>query len=99
LLPFYALTWPAVARALLMYRYHTLPAAWAKAARLGYRGALYAWESADTGDEATPPYAVGPDRHRVAIRCDIDEQHISADVTYVERRSHWRSFNGSTARL
>ena len=44
-----------------MYRYHTLPAARAKAARLGYRGALYAWESADTGDEATPPDVRGPD--------------------------------------
>ena len=55
LLPFYTFTWPQAARALLLYRYHTLPAARAKAARLGYRGALYAWESADTGDEATPP--------------------------------------------
>jgi trehalose/maltose hydrolase-like predicted phosphorylase len=82
LLPFYTFTWPAAARALLMYRYHTLPAARAKAARLGYRGALYAWESADTGDEATPPYAVGPDGQVVAIRCGTDEQHISADVAY-----------------
>ena len=48
LLPFYTLTWPEAARALMMYRYHTLHAARAKAARLRYRGALYAWESADT---------------------------------------------------
>ena len=83
LLPFYTLTWPAAARALLMYRYHTLPAARAKAARLGYRGALYAWESADTGDEATPPSCIGPDgRGRSPIRCGTEEQHISADVAY-----------------
>ena len=49
LLPFYTLTWPEAARALLMYRYHTLPAARAKASRLAYAGALYAWESADSG--------------------------------------------------
>lgn len=82
LLPFYIYTWPAAARALLLYRFHTLPAARAKAARLGYRGALYAWESADTGDEATPPYVRGPAGQVIAIRCGTEEQHISADVAY-----------------
>ena len=82
LLPFYTFTWPAAARALLMYRIHTLPAARAKATRLGYRGAVYAWESADSGDEATPPYVVTPDGQVVTIRCGTDEQHISADVAY-----------------
>src|SRR5699024_6389458 len=42
MLPFFIFTWPSAARTLLMYRYHTLEAARAKAARLGYRGALYA---------------------------------------------------------
>ena len=60
MLPFFTLTYPEAARALLMYRYHTLPAARAKAARLGYRGALYAWESADTGEEVTPPFVSLP---------------------------------------
>src|SRR6185437_6637580 len=41
MLPFFTLTYPEAARALLMYRYHTLPAARARAARFGYRGALY----------------------------------------------------------
>ena len=61
MLPFFILTYPEAARALVMYRYHTLAAARAKAARLGYRGALYAWESADSGEEATPPFVVAPD--------------------------------------
>ena len=82
LLPFYTHTWPAAAHALLRYRFHTLLAARAKAARLGYRGALYAWESADTGDEATPPYVRGPDGQVITIRCGTEEQHISADVAY-----------------
>ena len=56
MLPFFILTYPEAARALVMYRYHTLSGARAKAARLGYRGALYAWESADTGEEMTPPF-------------------------------------------
>ena len=61
LLPFYTAVWPEAARALLMYRYHTLPGARAKAAHFGYKGALYAWESADTGMETTPERVVGPD--------------------------------------
>ena len=82
LLPFYTYTWPAAARALLLYRSHTLPAARAKAARLGYRGALYAWESADTGEETTPEMVIGADGRPVPILCGTQEQHISADVAY-----------------
>ena len=82
LLPFYTFTWPRAARALLMYRFHTLDAARAKAAAMGWRGALYAWESADTGEEATPEQLVGPDRRVVDILTGQQEQHISADVAY-----------------
>ena len=82
LIPFYCLTWPEAARALLMYRFHTLGEARAKARRLGWRGALYAWESADTGAEATPDHTVGPDRQVLAILCGTQEQHISADIAW-----------------
>jgi trehalose/maltose hydrolase-like predicted phosphorylase len=82
LLPFYILTWPKAARALLMYRFHTLDAARAKAAGMGWRGALYAWESADTGAEMTPAQVIGPDHQIVDVLCGKQEQHISADVAY-----------------
>ncbi len=82
LLPFYTLTWPRAARAMLMYRFHTLDAARGKAARLGWRGALYAWESADTGADTTPEHAIGPDRRVVDILCGTQEQHIAADIAY-----------------
>ncbi len=82
LLPFYTLTWPEAARALLMYRHGTLDAARAKASASGWRGAMYAWESADTGAETTPEQAVGPDRKIVQILCGAQEQHITADVAY-----------------
>jgi len=82
MLPFFTLTYPEAARAMLMYRYHTLPAARAKAARLGYRGALYAWESADTGEEVTPTSVVTPTGELIRIRNGEEEQHISADVAY-----------------
>jgi trehalose/maltose hydrolase-like predicted phosphorylase len=82
LLPFYIFTWPEAARALLTYRFHTLDAARAKAAAMGWRGALYAWESTDTGVETAPSQLVGPDRRVVDILTGVREQHISADVAY-----------------
>jgi len=82
LLPFYILTWPEAARALLMYRFRTLDGARAKAVGMGWRGALYAWESADTGAETSPLKVIGPDRKVVNVRCGKQEQHISADVAY-----------------
>lgn len=90
LLPFYTFTWPSAARALLMYRFHTLDAARAKAAAMGWRGALYAWESADTGAEMTPEQWVGPDRQVLNIRTGQQEQHISADVAYAVWQ-YWRA--------
>ena len=90
LLPFYTMTWPEAARALLMYRFHTLDAARAKAIRLGWRGALYAWESANTGAEASPDHVVAPDRHVVAILNGVQEQHVSADIAYAVWR-YWRT--------
>jgi len=90
LLPFYTAAWPKAARAMLMYRFHTLPAARAKAARMGWKGALYAWESADTGEEATPERVVGPDGAMVDILCGKMEQHISADIAYAVWQ-YWRA--------
>jgi kojibiose phosphorylase len=81
-LPFFIWTHPATARALLAYRYRTLPAARAKAARLGYEGALYAWESAATGEETTPDVVVLPDGHRLTILTGLQEHHIAADVAW-----------------
>ncbi|WP_428489083.1 hypothetical protein [Rhodopila sp.] len=82
LLPLYTLTWPEAARALLIYRFRTLDGARSKAKRMGWRGAMYAWESASTGAETCPEHAIGPDRRIVDILCGTQELHISADVAY-----------------
>jgi len=82
LVPFFTFTNPPSARALLMYRFHTLPSAQRKARSLGYRGALYPWESTDTGEEAAPPYAIYPDGQVLPIETGQQEHHISADVAY-----------------
>lgn len=90
LLPFYTITWPEAARTLLMYRHRTLPGARAKAKALGYRGALYAWESADTGDETTPAEIIDPNGRMIRVLCGTQEQHISADVAYAVWQ-YWRT--------
>jgi kojibiose phosphorylase len=90
MLPFYIFTDPPAARSLLMYRYHTLGAARRKAKAQGYKGALFAWESADTGDETTPESVSTPDGRLVNILTGKQEHHISADVAYAVWQ-YWRA--------
>jgi trehalose/maltose hydrolase-like predicted phosphorylase len=80
--PFYLFTHPPTARALLMYRYNTLNGARNKARAIGCRGALYAWESTDTGEETTPPFINVPGLGRVAVLTGIEEHHLAADIAY-----------------
>jgi kojibiose phosphorylase len=82
IVPFFIWTHPPTARALLGYRYRTLPAACAKARRYGYEGALYAWESADTGEETTPLVVRRSDGLLIDILTGEMEHHISADVAW-----------------
>ncbi|HSK13679.1 MAG TPA: hypothetical protein VK907_10720, partial [Phnomibacter sp.] len=61
---------PALAKSMMEYRYQRLEAAKRNAFSKGYRGAMFPWESAETGVEETPVWALsGP-----------FEQHITACV-------------------
>lgn len=80
LLPFFTFAWPEAARALLMYRFRTLDGARAKAAHEGWKGACFAWESADTGEETTPEEVIGPAGTPVEVLTGKQESHITADV-------------------
>ncbi|TVP62152.1 MAG: beta-phosphoglucomutase [Nodularia sp. (in: Bacteria)] len=84
ILPFFTFTQPALARNLLSYRYHTLNGARRKASHYGYKGAMYAWESAVTGDEVTPRWSLPSDFYGEDIRiwCRDHEIHISSDISY-----------------
>jgi len=83
MVPLLTLTQPKIARNLLMYRYHTLQGARNKAKEAGYEGAMYAWESTDTGEETTPRWT-NPlaDGSRIRIWTGDTEQHISTDIAY-----------------
>lgn len=59
-----------IARSLVNYRYDRLDMAKRKAINFGYKGAMFPWESDDTGEEATPAWAL----------TGTFEHHITADV-------------------
>jgi nigerose phosphorylase len=84
MLPFFNHAFPAISRNLLLYRYHTLDGARRKAAEYGFRGAFYAWESQDTGDDACTLFNVTDVFTNRPMRTYFrDKQvHISADVAY-----------------
>ncbi len=61
---------PKIAASLMEYRYQRLAAARQNAFSHGYKGAMFPWESAASGNEETPVWALsGPFEH-----------HITADV-------------------
>ncbi|MBI9049686.1 MAG: glycoside hydrolase family 65 protein [Anaerolineaceae bacterium] len=84
MLPFFTHTFPQLARNLLMYRCHTLAGARRKAEAYGYRGAFFAWESQDNGDDACTLFNVTDVFTNRPMRTYFrDKQiHISADVVY-----------------
>jgi trehalose/maltose hydrolase-like predicted phosphorylase len=83
ILPPFTIMHPELARNLLMYRYHRLKGARSKAKANGYEGAMYPWESTDTGEETTPQWSdPQPDGSRIRIWTGDSEQHISTDVAY-----------------
>lgn len=59
-----------IARSLVNYRSDRLAKAKEKAINFGYKGAMFPWESDDTGEEATPAWAL----------TGTFEHHITADV-------------------
>ncbi|HZH37890.1 MAG TPA: glycoside hydrolase family 65 protein [Flavisolibacter sp.] len=61
---------PELAKSMIEYRFQRLDAARRNAFSKGFKGAMFPWESADTGVEETPVWALsGPFEH-----------HITADV-------------------
>ncbi len=81
-LPFFAATRPAAARAMLEYRIRRLGVAITAASALGLGGARFPWESARTGEDVTPASARDRDGKLVAIRTGQLEDHIVADVAW-----------------
>lgn len=83
MLPFYTYVMPDIARNLLIYRYHLLPASRKKAAQGGYQGAQYAWESTLSGEETTPPSIIHPETGEVIpVLNGPLELHITSSIAH-----------------
>lgn len=84
MLPFFLHTNPQIARNLLKYRCNTLEGARKKAEEYGYRGAFYAWESQEDGNDACTYFNITDVFTGRPMRTYFrDKQiHISADVAY-----------------
>jgi trehalose/maltose hydrolase-like predicted phosphorylase len=66
MLPAILVMHPEMARSMVEYRYQRLDAAKRNAFNRGYKGAMYPWESAETGVEETPVWALsGPFEHHI----------------------------------
>ncbi len=91
ILPFLSLTQPVLARNLLNYRYHNLAGARRKAEESGYKGAMFPWESAVTGDEVTPRWIPAPNNGElIRIWSGDIEIHISSDVAFAAW-NYWKN--------
>lgn len=84
MLDFFLFTDPAVAKRLVRYRIDTLKGAMKKAAFYGWKGAFYAWESQEDGQDACTDYNVTDVFTGRPVRTYFrDKQvHISAAVAY-----------------
>ena len=86
LLPFYLYTDPAAARSLVDFRVRTLPGARRLAARYGYPGARYPWESDSEGQECCQQWQYA-----------AHEVHVTADAVY--GMAHYARAAGDAAYL
>lgn len=91
MLSFYLHIEPALARNLLLYRYHTLDGARRHARELGYRGACFAWESTVTGDDVTPTKIVLKSTGKeIPVFTGSQQVHVTADIAYAVWR-YWEA--------
>ncbi len=84
MLPFFLHTAPEVAKHLINYRIETLDGARKKAAYYGYRGAFYAWESQENGEDACSDFNVTDVFTGRPVKTYFKDKqiHISAAVAY-----------------
>lgn len=86
--PFFLMTKPEIARALLEYRYNRLDDARAHAAELGHsRGALYPWRTI-TGSECSSYYPSGSAQYHIngdIAHAFLDYRRVTRDDSFLEQ--------------
>ncbi|WEK35366.1 MAG: glycoside hydrolase family 65 protein [Candidatus Pseudobacter hemicellulosilyticus] len=83
---------PEMARSMLEYRFERLEAARKNAQVNGYKGAMFPWESAESGFEETPVYALsGPFEHHITADIGIAAWNfycVTRDLTWLEEKGY-----------
>ncbi|MCL6523547.1 MAG: glycoside hydrolase family 65 protein [Thermoflavifilum sp.] len=83
---------PEIAQSLIEYRIHRLNAAMQNAYQHGYKGAMYPWESAASGAEETPVWALsGPFEHHITACVAIAVWQyfcVTHDTAWLQREGY-----------
>ncbi len=83
---------PALAKSMMEYRFQRLEAAKRNAFSKGYKGAMYPWESAETGVEETPVWALsGPFEHHITACVGIAAWNyycVTQDKTWLKDKGY-----------
>jgi trehalose/maltose hydrolase-like predicted phosphorylase len=81
-----------IARSLVNYRSDRLAPAKKRAINYGYKGAMFPWESDDTGEEATPPFALtGPFEHHITADIGIafwNYYSVTKDILWLKEKGY-----------
>ena len=73
---------PEITRSLLMYRYRRLPEARAAAARAGFAGAMFPWQSGSDGEEVTQEMNLNPRSRRWVPDNTHLQRHVGSAIAY-----------------
>ena len=89
--PFLDFRLPEITRELLMYRYRRLDEARAAAKEIGYRGAMYPWQSGSDGKEETQVVHLNPRSGRWDRDLSHNQRHVNAAIFY----NIWRYYQAT----
>jgi len=80
--PFFNYRIPQITRSLMLYRYRRLPEARRAAKALGYKGAMYPWQSGSNGKEETQTMHLNPQSNRWLEDNTHLQRHINSTIIY-----------------
>lgn len=80
--PFFNYRLPQITRSFIVYRYRRLPEARRAAKALGYKGAMYPWQSGSNGKEETQTMHLNPKSNRWVEDNTHLQRHINSAIVY-----------------
>ena len=80
--PFFNYRLPQITRSLMLYRHRRLPEARRAAKALGYKGAMYPWQSGSNGKEETQTMHLNPQSNRWLEDNTNLQRHINSAIVY-----------------